>query len=1513
MTDHPENTQTPGSLKKSQVNYQTSRGPTVDGVATLLLRQALKVLHPEREIDPDQTMIGTPQWQVRDGTLVAMPTQFESLTQALVRQFFTSATANYLEGEHFLTLNPLATPVVHLDIDIEAIAGLLNDYSPLLFVAFGEQQLAYWNRKGQQTEHWRELSESLRKTLDIQSVEGWDADQCRVAQAVSRHPDKQERVAHDSAFSAIEVSLIDVDTVDARGTTRHLVLGGAAVITGRYEKRDLFMMYTVENGYETFDSLDQLGKTLPSRIDAQPPGQNLKWQLFEPEGNFFDHMAWALIATQLDAIAALTDDRLTSEAHDPITSTPLIENASDPEKQSLIALDDSIPDWLFDASAADLDHYSQSINALGRLYKYTDKKLFRIAPITSFAQQRMREAIIADKPSAIDLPLDTLEITITNSFESGGLTLPNPLDIHIETLGEYALQNSAPYQASLRFKPPHAAPEWLEDTYLTEMANKVDIGQAYPKLIRDKLIDDPEQAPLQQHFYISQLRILLPLIALECKVRRIGGVDELGCRCLHEWLKPTPGQQPVVIRPLTFVHSGSTDGDTVTNMFIIGPRQPDAGPCLLYRPLFEQSLLQFPSQQNLLYALHQPGELRDSVLAWMPDSTISFKYAQYTFPVGFPNPWLAAQLLAEPWTSTDWSGPIGLSSKELSGAVFPVLFKTHAQAMAELADRQSLSNAQRRWAVLRDSGWALFNVAANFLSGPAGAAVWVWQSITEVEQALDAHERGDAHAQWSAVADMLLNLGMILAHHAATRRKAGAGIEKPAEHDRPLKTEVTPAIRPTQVTVTRASTSLMGDLAPSHYSSLEPGGSVPHRSATALALYLDGLKVSAIDLANPDLLTLPRDNASLYRLDENTYAQVGERWFRVMENDDQYVRIVDPQSPLKTGPQLVHDKHGRWVVDTRLRLRGGAGGTSLQSRLKAQRKAKEQQKKQLKAELDTFKRQEATNNAALKKAQLEMQNAAGPAHEQATQRYLGHVEKLIVDYDQALKNLEQWHLKGGTEGYLGDLQRMTIELQKNLSLWFVLKRNVYAKLTQRLAEDTVIDSNVLMQTHVEGVRQALALSQDMVARLQLSKVSLETLEAVGSAGITTGQSLRKLLPAFTSWDLKSNEIGMSHEVCMRGTTIDVNEPAREAVGLLIIEAATAAHRHAALMRTPSGEDATSLRIDSLSRLIDIYADAGQRLEDLPGEFPDKVEPDEIKRVSRLIGEFRQLAQEQLNVLLPVGGESVAPVTPKPAVAGPSRPAGKVTKTRPRDPAPSKVPASTELDLEEVLPTRPRPAPQPILDDIDTLDEALTLKEGVQAFIDRTRKDAHKPNRIPADMQDLFDQQAQRLEQTAASVERVMARIRATGATLPPVGNLSSELNSAAVQLRAQGIGIRASLLKDRQPRQAYLQWLLDNNQVRIVRNEQGRIKTKKRQDYFQEYQVLDIGNQNKPLWLAHFHYQSLEAPLEQYTAAHLKIAEPHLQQFTAERREAMTTLTPLDYVLRRISDPSLFFKLEAQR
>ena len=121
------------------------------------------------------------------------------------------------------------------------------------------------------------------------------------------------------------------------------------------------------------------------------------------------------------------------------------------------------------------------------------------------------------------------------------------------------------------------------------------------------------------------------------------------------------------------------------------------------------------------------------------------------------------------------------------------------------------------------------------------------------------------------------------------------------------------------------------------------------------------------------------------------------------------------------------------------------------------------------------------------------------------------------------------------------------------------------------------------------------------------------------------------------------------------------------------------------------------------------------------------------------------------------------------------------------------------------------------------------------------------------------------------------------------------------------------MLKARKPRQADLQWLLDHAQVRLVCISTDRIKTQQYQDYFQEYQILDLTGHDQPLWLAHFHYPTLTTAASRFTAAHLKIAEQHLQQLPSEVSHALSTRTPWDNQLRKLSDPLLqaaFLKLK---
>ncbi|WP_241730214.1 hypothetical protein [Pseudomonas sp. SST3] len=75
--------------------------------------------------------------------------------------------------------------------------------------------------------------------------------------------------------------------------------------------------------------------------------------------------------------------------------------------------------------------------------------------------------------------------------------------------------------------------------------------------------------------------------------------------------------------------------DTVANMYVIGPEDMTAGPCLLYRPMFTPPLMQFPTPANLIYGISQSSTLRESVLAWLPDA-VRNDYANYVFPGALP-------------------------------------------------------------------------------------------------------------------------------------------------------------------------------------------------------------------------------------------------------------------------------------------------------------------------------------------------------------------------------------------------------------------------------------------------------------------------------------------------------------------------------------------------------------------------------------------------------------------------------------------------------------------------------------------------------------------------------------------------------------------------------------------------------------------------------------------------------------------------------------------------------------
>lgn len=1505
--------------EKSALISQTNQGPGLGDVGAKLLREALSQLYPELNIDPDHTLIVTPQWQPGDDTLISIAPQAETLTETLLNQSQSPNLLNYIEGEHFLTLAPLTESPVQLAVSIEDIANLLNDYAPLLFIEFQQLQLDYWNEAINEKPRWHQLSDTLRKAFNLQQVNGWTADQCAVARAVFAHPDKTERTQANPDTPGIQACLIDID-YDEPNHTRHLLLGGAIVLKTTHDQRDILLLYTIEGGYETFDSMAALGASLPARINLQTSGRSLKWRLFEPDGSIFDHMAWALIASQMTTIAALNSAVDSPSVLYKPSASDSVGHFNEEEKKRLDRLESAIPDWLHNASAAELQAYGHYLSNQGKLRNALGPSDIEL--ISDYAQKQMRTAIVADRREhhtndAAGLALDELQITITNSFTVGAFTLPNPLAMQVETLGEFALQNAAPYKAELNFKNGQACPEWLTVAYLSNIAQQVNVGKTYPALLKTRLIDDQAQAMHQQKRYVGLLPDLLKLHALECKLQNEGGVDGIGYRYIHQLMDEAQGHPhkdslDIVIRPLSFVprHRLLSAGDTVANMFIIGPRHPHNAPCLLYRPALEQPLLQFASLQNMIYAFHQPGELRDSVLAWLPTPTISFEYSQYVFPVGLPNPWLTTASGIELLLNLDLSGPIRLGTENITEDLLPALFTSNASTLVEQADRQSLSNGERRWALLRDSGWAIFDVASTFLTGPVGTAAWVWQSIGQLQQGLEAHERGDSLVEWTSLGDVLMTLGMLLIQQASQRRTVAEVERLRGKQKKTTPHELTPRPLPTPAatTITLDARVISGELPTEHATALEAGESVPRRTPSALGIYLDSVKVSAPNLTDNALVTLNETPPHLYQLNDKQYARVGSRWFQVLVDSDEQVQIFNPKNPTRSGPLLTHDRRGNWYVDTRLRLRGGG----LNSRLKAIKLEKEQRRETLRVKIQAFKdREEAIKTEAIA-LQASLGQATVERFDTELKRVTERLDVLIENHREALEQLKEWRELGGTVGYTYDLLRLTTLLHMHLAMWFTLKTHEYAKTIEPMTGEGNINTDVPVGGNLAAVEKAALLSQAIIKHLALAHQALDGLKVLGSAARQTSQGIKTRLPKSTPLDYKANEIGLAYEQCIQEQAGALMPLARAAVAHIVIDAAEASHELTDIMNTSQAGNTPEQRITALTRLTDTFADNLQRIEDLPAQYPTMTRPEALSRLQVLIKEFQAVAKEQLYDLSPEDEQPAEQASPSVSGAGSSRTPVKVKKTRPRESTPTSEQKTETPTFKKLIPKNQKPV-KPARKDIDVIADGLELNLELEGFIDRTRKDAERDNRIPADMQHTFDSQALRYEEEAAAVETASANIRATAGTPPPVASLSRELRDAATRLRSTGISVRASMLKKRKPRLEHFQWLQANGQVRLVRNPQGRIRTKNRGDFFQEYRILDTARNDQPLWVAHFHYATANSPAAEPTAAHLKVAESYLETLEPVLHQQLAFIEPIDYVFRRISDPvtrSLFIALE---
>ncbi|WP_455929025.1 dermonecrotic toxin domain-containing protein [Pseudomonas fluorescens] len=1482
---------------------QLTTGPTTREVAANTLRLALKEQYPTLNIDPDLAIVVTPRWRVVDGIVEPAPAHTESLTSVLAHQALSNERVAYIDGEHFLTQQPHAAVPIHLAVKIDAIGRLINELSELLFTAFQEQQLDFWNTSnGGGGPRWRTFSNTLKKVWNITEQQGLGEHECAMARTVFHEPDRAKRSVKDPYKS--HAYLVDVDILKDDLST-HVSFLDITVLVGEHENRQIILTYSLVTGYEVFESLEQFGATLPARLSTPERDSTLHWRLYEPDGNFFDTLACTLIELQIYAIGSYgkfaSNEPIEEQAslHTAARIMPSIEDLSDHQLSNIRDIHQQLPNWLAAASDADAAAYSRHMINLAQLHTHYHGETFQdgIAPIREYARAQLQSRFLARKNGA-NLNLDNIVIVIESPVLWGTLLVPGAKDTTRRSLIDLALDNLTGLPTgvtTVRYNGNGSdVPAWLTYSYLKGVIEDIDIGEHYPALIKQKLLDDTAQSNHRQQLYTSHLRIQLPLLALQMKIRQQGGIDELGYRYIgaamqaDEHDRSVDGQL-IVIRPLAFVPTlrPGHQQDVVANMYVIGPRAPDAGPCLLYRPLLEPALLQYPSRQNLLYAIKHNRALRESVLAWLPEAE-SFNYAQYVFPDTWPSPWSAVRVLIEPATVLYMSGPVTLTNEEVGNDALATLFKANATAMVELAKRQSVSNVQKRWATFRHAGWQIFNAALPFMGRTLGIAAWIWQIMDDLQTAEEAANTRDSQVSWTALVDIFLNVGMALALHVAVRHsQPREGVDaiklKVGTETTPSETAEKPSMPAQKYIAVQHEKFPDAQLPAEHQSVLHISGALA-RDRSSLATTLDSFKVTRPANLGEQNKT-PGTYLHLYPLADKWYAPVGARWFEVKADANDYVIIIDPKTPSRTGPVLIGNLAGQWFVDTRLRLRGAG----LRNRRRAVKVDQLKRIPKLEEQLNAFNSDSQSKQLAVLESRPALDATPGPSTDLKRSQFISKVDTRLEEYEEAISNL----MSLNTINSVPDYQRnMSGYLEKQVLLThFAIEQQSLMYRASLEAVSPVLDAitGIDHQNQTRGAQSLSTLNLQMIKRLEYINAHLRKLRDLGGHGAQIARDTLARLPSFTLLELKSLEITLARYLCITEQESPAPAIVRERLDQIVDAAELSAESFREILGQGIGTTVDE-RIDILNSLVDQFTSIDQRLLDLHADHPEHLLKTPLESLLRQVSEFKQRAVQDLAQLL----RDNKPQEPKPGSSkAPPAPRRKIIKTRyngvvmgePRQSDASlvdikaamtgKVIATFHEKTPGVWVKRQKPVaspPAPARVDLSTsINAGQTLLDGNPAEILKYQGYSKKPWYEPQDIQDLFNNYAKDLEDASNTIEEALTQLNLTESDHLSAATTKRKLAEAAKRCYQQGRETYIDMLKRQPPVAARVEWLHGQGLIKIAKS-RSRVRLKAPNDFLDEYEIRD-NKTGAVLWYAHFHYNSATAPRPGFFKGHLKTRE----------------------------------------
>jgi hypothetical protein len=963
MTDVPATPEKTSDTLAQAVYQEFKDRPTVVSTALKQFSAALNNRYPELQIDVLTTTINTPNWvsgkrlvpegnDVNSRLVERQDTWIDGYSRTPLLEVMTqsiSAKAQlYFTREHFLS----DTQNKRIAVEMREVEDLLRRLPKVMIPALQQALTDYWNEPAVEgISRWQWLSDVLRSALLVSmgpsgSGSALDREQADTLLQVINCRTKKDRLIQYGPDCA-QAFVMDYRARTGRTYNAHLAYN--VVVMRKVNGREVVACFEPNGVIETYDSLQAFADSEGGKWGRRMELSALELQPYESFGDVFVTQAQALLNNQLEGLnffgpfegqdlKALEDRyaRLTDLAPHLIKQNPgLYEQTLYSEVSS------QLPDWIALASPAEAQEYSRYMFRLAALQQATKGQAYNHGIRT--AEQFARDAL-EDGMSAYGEVLDPDEIDVIQyRNEDGQLVILGPgagrFTSEKQSLTHRALNNLAglPFLVSeFKHKDGSPVPAWMTLDNLRDLIKDVDIGKNYPAEIKRLLLDDPVQKAEREKLFADQLRIQLPMLALENKIRKHSGFTDAGHRCVAAIMEPTlearrVGGQAIVIRPLAFNTDVSNQTHVVPNMFVFGPEDVTAGPHILYRPLDAEKLIEFASLNALMEeivsndprpasALSQDSQpepsLQKSILNWLePDVRKIYDNG------GFREPHRVGVIFEVDLLP---SAPAELDKQVLSGDVLTHLYEANANVLAQLADEQTLSNAEYRWNTLKEMGGIIFTSVLNavlpFVSGPAAVVGWVFVVETAVLQALQPLAEGDSEPAKDLAVNVLINLAVALLIH---RLSPGSGTPlKPFEPhsivSRPGAVEVKAVMKPPiGPGASRSLTDTVLDF------STPISGNSRQLLERFLRINQDG---------RGPVITTPAPEG-IEVVDGRWYAKVpgrlrGQGWANVAPAEGENVVILDNLGAPIKWLELKNNGQGLWDIAPEFRVRGGGPGMS---------------------------------------------------------------------------------------------------------------------------------------------------------------------------------------------------------------------------------------------------------------------------------------------------------------------------------------------------------------------------------------------------------------------------------------------------------------------------------------------------------------------------------------------------------------------------------------------------------